>query len=315
MTMVQAQAKLIMKRLFHRFNVPEYVVVVVIAFVLTAVVLCRANIISYEHPDFPKAWDHHKYIRMTEGGPFDFHIAPFCWRIATPLFARMLPFSTETNFLVISFISVWMTGVLIYALARKFSFSRFYAFIAVLMYYSLRWAARFDLQDFWLPDALASCLILLSMYSIVAQKELLLMLTLFFGVAVKESVLFVAPLYYTMNATKPFDFKLVRNALFLIAPSIVLLVAIRLLVPQMNNDEHYLSSIPQNLRSGWGVSGEYNYWSLMRNVVQLRTKTFFYDLPRGYSLGTFGVMLTVLPFLELKNNAKFFLRVLLFLIC
>ena len=51
--------------------------------------------------------------------------APFCWRIMTPLLAKTLPFDIQTNFLVLAFAGVWLTGVaIIYYMAKAFSFSK-----------------------------------------------------------------------------------------------------------------------------------------------------------------------------------------------
>ena len=50
--------------------------------------------------------------------------APFCWRIMSPLLAKVLPFDIQTNFFVLAFAGVWLAGVAVYYMAKAFSFSK-----------------------------------------------------------------------------------------------------------------------------------------------------------------------------------------------
>ncbi len=42
----------------------------------------------------------------------------------TPLLAKISPFDIQTNFLMLAFAGVWLTGVAIYYMAKAFSFSK-----------------------------------------------------------------------------------------------------------------------------------------------------------------------------------------------
>jgi hypothetical protein len=126
--------KLFYNGLVHHKN-GEFMRVASIALLAVSVLLLRTNIMTYDHPHFAFIMDHHKYIRMAAGSPFDFYIAPFCWRVVNPLIARLLPFDLQWNFLIISFISVWMTGVAIYYLAKKLNFSKELSLIGMFMFF------------------------------------------------------------------------------------------------------------------------------------------------------------------------------------
>src|SRR3990172_6901681 len=143
----------------------EFLLVACIALLITTILLLRTDIITYKHPNFLCHWDLHKYIYMATQNPFDFHIAPFCWRVVNSLLAKMLPFDFQCNFFI---------------------------------------------------------------------------------------VIFVAPLYYTLNAQKFADVKLLKRTTILIIPSIVVLVTLRIAIPQMNNNLNYLTTIPEALQGGWG---------------------------------------------------------------
>lgn len=71
----------------------------------------------YNHPHFPLSWNHHKYIFMGLTNSFDFHIAPYCWRVFVPFISSFLPFTLSVNFLLISFISIVITGCFIYKIS------------------------------------------------------------------------------------------------------------------------------------------------------------------------------------------------------
>jgi hypothetical protein len=97
---------------------------------------------TFDDPNFPKPWDHHKYIEVAQNNILNFHSAPFCWRIGVPLLVKLLPFNIFWNFLIISFMGVWFTGVVTYYLAKILFLTRTYSFLAMIMFYSLGWAYK-----------------------------------------------------------------------------------------------------------------------------------------------------------------------------
>src|SRR5207249_9916137 len=110
----------------------ELLLVWITAFVGLIALLTRTTRLTPSHPYFTLAWDHHKYIEMARRDPFDFHIAPFGWRVLNPLLARILPFDLETNFTILSFTALWLTAVLTYYMLRRLGFSSYIAFAGLL---------------------------------------------------------------------------------------------------------------------------------------------------------------------------------------
>ena len=55
----------------------------------------------------------------------------------TPLLAKILPFDIQTNFLVLAFAGVWLTGVAVYYMAKAFGFSKALTAIGMLFFFSM----------------------------------------------------------------------------------------------------------------------------------------------------------------------------------
>jgi len=99
-----------------------------VALVITSVLLLNDSTMFYADPNWKKGYDM-VYLLMAESGvscnvPPAQPEPPFCWRIMTPLLAKILPFDIQTNFLMLAFAGVWLTGVAIYNMAKAFSFSK-----------------------------------------------------------------------------------------------------------------------------------------------------------------------------------------------
>ncbi len=301
------------RRISRKEGWQEFLIIVGTALFLTLVILLITDLMTYDDPFFPRMWDHHKYIYMAEGNPFDFHIAPFCWRVGLPLLAKALPFELQCNFLIIAFISVWMTGVVVYYLGKRFNFDKVYAYVGMLMFFSLGWATKFILRNFWLPDALLFLLITLSIYCIVSKKDILFLILLIAGIATKETIIAVMPLYYTLNTHRWNDGRLFRKWLLIILPAILLLFSLRIFIPQMNSDPAYLSSLPTNLSHVHRFAG-YNYLELLKQISLFRLHSFSLRAFNSYTFGAFGVMLLLLPFFSKRGNRGLLLRFLPFIL-
>lgn len=300
-------------KLSTKGKISEFLLIGTIALLLVCILSLRTDKLTYDHKLFGEPWDHHKYIAMAEGNPFGFHIAPFCWRIGNPFLAKTLPLDLQSSFFLISFSSIWMTGVLIYYLAKTSGFSKICALVGMLMFFSLKWATRLYLFIFWGADPLSFLFIVLSICCILSKKDMLFLLVLMIGVTVKESVIFVAPLYYTFNARKLIDRKLAFRMLLLVAPAASVLISLRLGIPKMNNDVAYLSTLPEKLRIVQEGASSYGYLALLREIGLQRLKMLSLSTLGDYTIGTFGVVLMSLPFFSVKRNIKLFLRFIPFL--
>jgi hypothetical protein len=251
---------------------------------------------------------------MASNNPFGFHVAPFCWRVGTPLLAKALPFDVERSFFIISFLSVWMTGVVVFYLARRFALSRWAALSGMLLFFTLGYAARANLYNLWKPDPLAFLVITLAIYCIASRKDWQYALLLAVGVAVKESVLFVVPLYYTLNAEKPLDHRLALRTLLLALPSALVFIALRSFIPMRNEDIAYIGSLPVTLTQVQLGSSTYDLGRLWNEIGVPRLQSVSVDALLGYTVGTFGVVAATLPLFSVRRNISIFIRFLPFLL-
>ena len=265
--------------------------------VLLVTLLClvglflRTDRMTYSHPDFTEIWDHRFYIEMATNHPTNWYIAPFEYRILNPLLAKLLPFDVLINFTILSFGALWLTAIITYFMLRSLEFSNPLALTGSLFFLSLGWATRFNIYDFWLSDPMGFLFIVAAMWSIFAKKDPLFLLLLAIGVTAKENVLFVAPLYYTFNSKKLLDGKVLLRLLCLTAPALIILFALRMSIPTTNS--------------------EYNIVNLWQTIGLKRVQHLSKDLRDYlllYSIGTFGVSLTLLPLFSIKQNYSLLCR-------
>ena len=257
----------------------------IIAFLCITALFLRTERLTYSNPDFSKDWDHHAYIEMAANSPFDFHGAPFAWRILNPLLAKALPFDLMTNFTILNFLSLWLTGLFTYLLLRRAGFSNTLSITGLLFFTSLGWATRFYIWEFWCTDSLSFLFITASIWCIFAKRDVLFLLFLAVGVTAKESIIFVAPLYYTLNTKKFIDIKLILRTLYLSGPAILILIILRVTIIQ-----------------------------LFEQIGLSRIKEFTTSDLLSFTITSFGISLVFLPIFSFKKNLLVFLRFLPFIL-
>jgi hypothetical protein len=118
-----------LREFLQQEKLKELLLVAGAALVIASVCLLTADPLFYGYPNWKEGYDYMVYLLMAESGiscnvPPAQPEAPFCWRIMTPLLAKTLPFDIQTNFLMLAFAGVWLTGVAIYNMAKAFSFSK-----------------------------------------------------------------------------------------------------------------------------------------------------------------------------------------------
>lgn len=293
--------------------VPDLAWVAALALALTALWLQRTDLVTYDHALFPLPWDRHKYIAMAAGNPFDFHIAPFCWRIGKPLLAKLLPFGLQNSFLLISFVSVWLAGIFSWQLARAFGCSRALALTGLLFFFTLQWGPKFFLFEFWLPDSTICMLVILAVLLLRRGQLAAFIVVTTLGVTVKESMLFVLPLAYTFTATRWIDWPAARRAALVGLPAVLTFIAIRLAIPAWNHDPAYIASLPERLWLVRNGTSEYGLVESFRQEVGNRVDRFGYADIKSYTVATFGPALTLLALLALHYNRAWLLRFLPFM--
>jgi len=108
-----------LREFLQQEKLKELLLVTVAALFITGVRLLTTHPNFYGDPNWEAGHDHKVYLLMAESGiscnvPPAQPEPPFCWRIMTPLLAKILPFDIQTNFLVLAFAGVWLTGVAVY---------------------------------------------------------------------------------------------------------------------------------------------------------------------------------------------------------
>jgi hypothetical protein len=279
--------------------------VFLLSLIVCLLVFSRTELLTPENPQFNNNADHHKYIYMAMH-PFEFRMAPYCWRILVPTLVYVLSHLTslphQTIFQFLSILGVAGTGWALYLLARLYGFGAAIAFAGMLVFYTFGWATKFVLGDFWLPDPVSFLFITLLFCAIAARTDTAFVILLLCGVLVKESILFVAPAYYSLNSSKVIDWGLMRKTLLLSAPAIATLIAIRLVLPALNGDVAYVATLPDNLKYFRFPAIRYDYWEILNNTGIPRLRTFSFG---GISLTyfeVFGVFGIVLPVFAVKRN-------------
>jgi hypothetical protein len=303
----------------------EVAIISVISLTLTCIILSRTDLLVETTPDFIKPWDHHKYIFMAQH-PLHFHIAPFCWRILQPLIASVLPFSLETNFILIAVISVFLSGIFIYIALKLFGLNTIPSMVGILMFFSSPWATKWILYNIWMVDGLTNTIFALALVLIIGKKDMWLMVLLSIGVLVKESVILIVPLHYTLYATSLWDSNKLFQTIKIAIPSVLILLAIRLSIPEYNADQAYVYSLdkkltveyPNRLTAGYSMDeknilekphiARYSYVDLAKTIGWNRIQQLSLTDLQKLTTGTFGVVIICLTLFTTIVNKNLVLR-------
>jgi len=218
-------------------------------------------------------------------------IAPFCYRILTPFIAWLMPFDLVTNFLIISFVGFYFTGILLYYLLKEY-FTKILAITGITIFYSLRFTTWYFFYNLWLTESLAFCFIVLCFWAINKSNLKIYAFSLFLGVLTKEVVLFTIPVlliseFLKMKENNSFHKKYLLNSLYAILPGLIILITVRIII------------VPDPI---WG----YDYFYLIQRIgVNRRIKSiirldveFFYIC----TIGTWGIILCLFPFFNKEES-------------
>ncbi|MEO5953306.1 MAG: hypothetical protein ABIQ44_12645 [Chloroflexia bacterium] len=254
--------------------------------------------------------DHHRYVMMAEGNPFDFHLAPFSWRILMPALVKLLPFGTEIGFLLITLICLCLSGVLLYYIVRAAGFTYEYSLFGILLFFSMGWLTKQYIFDFWLPDVPAIAFILAAIYAIYKKHDLLFLVLLTIGVLAKETVIFVIPLYYSLNALRLFDWPLLRRTTLFAIPPAIILILLRLAIPALNGDPAYLALLPATMTlNPIYEQVPYSFAYMLQTIGAERLQGLTpYNVGYRYLIFPLNVAPLALPLLALRQVAPVLLR-------
>ena len=269
----------------------ELIAVTALALAAAGLLALRTSLMTKGNPLFAEpGWDHHAYIAMARDNPFDFHLAPFSWRVGLPTVAKALPFGLQASFFMVTFAAVAATAVTLYYAVQASGFSRQYALMGFGFLLSLGWAAKFALQDFWLPDGLVFLAVTGALLCILRKRAVAFAVVVLLGVLVKEAVIFVVPLYYTLQAKRVIDARLAVRTVLVALPAVAALLVLRLAIPARNEDLAYVATLTPQLQTFRDFIPSYDYYALLRDIgYHQRLHDYRLDTWLLYTSGTWGV--------------------------
>jgi hypothetical protein len=248
---------------------------------------------------------------MAENGPNDFHVAPWGWRPLVPWLALALPISIQAGFQLVTSVCLIVTASLMYLVGCGFRFQRAEALAGVVLFLGLGYAVKFNLYDFWLPDATAFLFVALAVVLIQRRADLSLALCLAVGVAAKESVLLVLGLYYGLRADRPFDVQAARRAALVALPALAVLAAIRLGIDPHNGDPGYLRSFPDVIWLNAKRLPSYAFSPVLSETLSARVTALVPTVSKA--LSAFGLLIGGLAVVGAATRRQFALRLATFL--
>ena len=255
----------------------------------------------YTHPG-----DHHIYRWMAENGPSTFHVAPWGWRPLVPWLARALPTSVTAGFQVATTLCLVATAFLTYLIGRGFEFRRPEALAGVVLFLGLGYAVKFNLYDFWLPDATAFVFLALAVVLIQRRADVPLALCLAVGVMAKESIFLVLALYYGLRSSRVFDVQVAKRAALVALPAVAVLVALRLGIDARNGDAFYLRSFPDAIWLNVKRLPSYTFWPVLSETVSARAAALVPTVSRA--LSAFGLLVGGLAVVGAATKRQLALR-------
>jgi hypothetical protein len=293
---------------FSRYEIPA---LALLSALLTATVFLTTTRIMPGTEQYELGvMDHHRYVMMAEGNPFDFHLAPFSWRVLVPLIVKLQPFGTDMGFLLVTLVSMWLCGIMVYYMIKAAGFDRVYGLFGMLLFFSIGWVTKQYVYDFRLTDLPAILFIVAAIYAIYSKRDLLFLVLLTVGVFAKETVLFAAPLYYSLNAAKMVDLRLLRRTMLLALPPVVVLVLLRLGIPALNGDPAYTAIMSQKMTLAPDYEKvPYSFVTMLNAFGAERIqKLTLYNVGLRYVLFPLSLVPVALPLLAIKQVAIVLLR-------
>lgn len=160
--------------------------------------------------------------------PFGVHTFPFGYRLGLPLLVHVLPFSHLASFRALAWIAAGGAAAFAYLLMRQLGADgRVAGALALLMSVSPPFLIV-ALRNGRNTDIATVCFMMAATYFAVRRRHVALAVTLLLGTAVREAVLFVAPLAYAIWAVRPLDARAAVRTLAVAAPAVAAYAAIRL---------------------------------------------------------------------------------------
>lgn len=193
----------------------------------------------------------HKYYIEAAQNPFDYSVAPFSRRIFIPLLVHFSPMSDEISFLLLTLLSVIISGLILGKILEFYGFGFRGVLTGLLLFYSTVFSVRYNLVEFWNPDAMLILFMLSGILMAIERKPVKFVLISVIGVLIKETYLMVLPLYFTLNyfdvfatqeknKNKPLvlkeTVKLLKQTLMISAIPVLVFFSLRYFIPAVEGE-------------------------------------------------------------------------------
>jgi len=294
----------LLTRMLDRPRFPATVIcVAACCLVFTVLLVLRTKVLD---PSDPVRWanpyDHHKYIYLAQHPVGSFHINPPCWRIAVPFLVGLLPAPTITAYKIQASVLVVATGVLLYVfLHRAAGYTAGESFLGLVLYYSYGPATKLMIQGPYSPDPAIFTILVIALLCLYRRHDVLLAITLTTGAAVKETIILLIPLIYTIRATRLIDIRLLVRTVLIGAPALAVLLTIRSLIPAYNDVDSYVSQTGPQLTQVHLGTAKFSYRDALQRVTRARLQDTPVNIVRDLTYGSVG-LLWLLPFFALAHR-------------
>lgn len=260
--------------------------------------------LSPADPAWAMPYDHHKYIYMAEHPLGSFHIAPTDTRVAVPFLVSILPFSRLTGFQVQAVFFLVCAAVLLYYVLLAAGYDEIEALLGVLMFWSYGAATKLLLAAPYSPDPANFFFLVAALYLLLKDRDVLLALTLALGATVKETIVLVIPLIYTLRASRLFDARLLLRTALIGLPSVAVLLALQQWIPSYNDMESYVSRMGAQLTEVHLGTAHYSFLDALHRVTASRFRDETpVNIVRDLTFGNVGI-LWLLPFFALARPSR-----------
>ena len=278
------------------------------SFFLVVLVALTVHPLYTNHEFFQKPnWDHHAYITMAEVGPGNYHIAPYAWRPLLPTLAWASPAADQVDFFAITFISLTVSGLLLYQLALSLSDSRVVAAASILGFASIPWTFEFLIWDFWLPDGIQMLFFCSTLWASTTNRIWITPIIAIAASLNKETGVLIGPLVLFASTFVKQRYGHVKLAAICLGISIIVLISLRLVIPSGNSDEVYIQSLSYENQQIAETIGKYSILTnLKRFGLEVRLRDLSFQAFYSYSIGTFGPLVILAFLVMIKAERRFF---------
>lgn len=159
---------------------------------LTVLLILFSDLVFPGHP-FWQDKNLHQYYMAAAQNPLAYSTAPFCWRITVPTLVYFSPLSPTNSFLFITVVSIILSGVVLGRILEFYSKNLKSVLAGIILFYSTVFAVRYNLIEFWNPDAMLILFMLLGILFSIQRKPVEFVFVSIAGVLIKETYLIILP--------------------------------------------------------------------------------------------------------------------------